>query len=731
MDSNVHGQREVISMERLKYEVEDETIAELLGVQNFTNEMSAMLELVKNAYDAQAKYLTLDFSNGHLVIEDDGIGMNADDIRKHWMHVGKSDKGYFSLIDKDGKQRVLAGSKGVGRFALARLGRKVKMITQKMGSCPVEWNTDWGESTLEEYLGDNALSCGHGTKIDISLLRDRWTDKRISSLTNYLSITYNDDQMKIQILPQQKLPVQYIFHNPELGRTHVSTIHLNYDGQNLLTYDIKNDEFLEDAQKYCGNLDIHEDINSVNIFNELSTNDDFDLSKDELGDDLKKIGNFSAEFYFSLKSSTMTDKENFLYKYETLQDRYDYGIVLYRNAFSIASFDGSQDWLELNRRVRSSPAAATHPTGSWRVRANQISGYVMIDKAHNPQLKDMANRQGLEENIYYKLLVKIVTIGISCFERYRQKIIRSINKKNEKIVRNQTPVLDKVLKTPESVQGLSASQIRGLHNELNTIRKETKHIEQQKKEIEGRYHYDVRVLNVFVTIGLKAAAIAHEAGNDLNTIDKNYERIVNALKTYGFWEELNSPEKTQHVYKNVPELLLRCKDVNHKTSIFIKTMLEQIEKHRFQNRRLNVNKEINRIAQKWMRDYAKIKIKVLISSTIEVDGSSDIFDTIFDNLILNSWQQNSTSNQNLNVKICASRVNGFLEMSYIDDGAGLSQKYINNPRRILEVHETSRKDGHGLGMWIVNNTIQMTGGEVVDIDGHGGFSIRFCLGDRL
>lgn len=57
-------------MERLKYEVEDETIAELLGIQNFTNEMSAMLELVKNAYDAQAKYLTLDFSNGHLLISE-------------------------------------------------------------------------------------------------------------------------------------------------------------------------------------------------------------------------------------------------------------------------------------------------------------------------------------------------------------------------------------------------------------------------------------------------------------------------------------------------------------------------------------------------------------------------------------------------------------------------------------------------------------------------------------
>ena len=41
-------------MEKLKYIIEDSTIAEVLGVQNFTNEESAILELVKNAYDAQA-----------------------------------------------------------------------------------------------------------------------------------------------------------------------------------------------------------------------------------------------------------------------------------------------------------------------------------------------------------------------------------------------------------------------------------------------------------------------------------------------------------------------------------------------------------------------------------------------------------------------------------------------------------------------------------------------------
>ena len=48
--------------------------------------------------------------------------------------------------------------------------------------------------------------------------------------------------------------------------------------------------------------------------------------------------------------------------------------------------------------------------------------------------------------------------------------------------------------------------------------------------------------------------------------------------------------------------------------------------------------------------------------------------------------------------------------------------------RILEVHETSRKKGHGIGMWIVNNTIANTGGKILKIEGLNGFKIEFMLG---
>ena len=104
-------------------------------------------------------------------------------------------------------------------------------------------------------------------------------------------------------------------------------------------------------------------------------------------------------------------------------------MVLYRNAFSISSYEGEKDWLGLGKRSRKSPAAASHPTGAWRVRENQISGYVLIDKKENKVLQDLMNRQGIDENIYYQLFVEIILIGIKYFERYRQTIIRKINNK--------------------------------------------------------------------------------------------------------------------------------------------------------------------------------------------------------------------------------------------------------------------------------------------------------------
>ena len=716
-------------MERLKYIVEDSTIAELLGVQNFTNKESAILELVKNAYDAQANNVSITFSDRSIVIIDDGIGMSKSTICENWMHVGKSDKGYSLSGTEDNDGRVLAGSKGVGRFALARLGASVNVYSAKKGEIPVKWTTDWSESILDDLTNEENLPLG--TRIEISALRDRWTEKSIKNLINYLSITCNDDRMQIKIYPNFGKGVSYIFKKPQIGKNFVTQIGLFYDASELkLYYTIKSDEFSNLAKNYCRSLDLQYFSNDVSILEELAGNTEIDSSDGELYSMLKELGNFSAELYFSLKTPTKQDVERFCYNYSALPDRYDEGVVLYRNAFSIASFDGEKDWLGLNQRSRKSPAAATHPTGAWRVRANQLSGKVEIDKKENYQLRDLANRQGLEENEYFKLFVKIITIGIAAFERYRQAIIRSIDKKNAPKPSPTTPMIDQILRGRNKEIHLTSNETKALAQEISVVKAESKSFQDEKESTEKKYRYDVRILNVLATTGLKASSIAHELKNDRNSVSVNYQYIVDALKEYGFWEDLCSQEYTEYSYKNVPQLLSRNRAINQKIVAFMDTMLDEIEKKNFSPRSLSINSIMENIKANWMRDYASLLINLNVDESVYFETSEDIFTAIFDNLILNSWQQNKASSQ-IVINISIHKVGSLLKIVYEDSGVGLPPKYINDPMRILEVHESSRENGHGLGMWIVHNTIRMTGGDVISIDGHNGFHFNFELGEKL
>ncbi|WP_333556960.1 sensor histidine kinase [Paenibacillus barengoltzii] len=426
--------------------------------------------------------------------------------------------------------------------------------------------------------------------------------------------------------------------------------------------------------------------------------------------------------YFNI-NSTQIEMEKFLYKYSSLPENLKGGVILYRNAFSISSYEGRKDWLGLGKRSRKSPAAASHPTGAWRVRENQLAGKVEIDKKTNAVLKDLSNRQGLDENTYYQLFVEIILTGLKEFERYRQEIVRKIDVKNNKDPENKpTPVSDKVLSNPRTVSQLSAEEAIQLAAEIKTYRKESNEFKREKDNVEKRYKYDVRILNVLATTGLKASSIAHEMRNDRNTIADNNDHIIMALKEYDMWNELLSPEKTQKAYKNIPYLIESNKEVSAKIVAFMDTMLSEVEKKQFEATWQSITDLLNKIKKVWERDYAWISISLQIEDDIVFLMSEDIVRVIFDNLILNSIQQNE-NRDHLNINIFVKEQNNLLIFSYSDNGKGLDKKYNSNPRKILEVHETTRKNGHGLGMWIVNNTAVMSGGEIIKINGQNGFSI--------
>lgn len=81
---------------------------------------------------------------------------------------------------------------------------------------------------------------------------------------------------------------------------------------------------------------------------------------------------------------------------------------------------------------------------------------------------------------------------------------------------------------------------------------------------------------------------------------------------------------------------------------------------------------------------------------------------------------------NISYEIDEERIN----VVYKDDGKGLASKYRDNTLRILQPHESTRRKsgGHGLGMWIVKNSISYTKGDIVTIDNPPGFTFIFYLG---
>lgn len=118
--------------------------AKLIGRENVSSLDGAILELVKNAYDADADICILYYekNNKALYLMDNGTGMSEETIKNHWMTIGNSSK-HTSYITKSG--RIQTGAKGIGRFALDRVGDNCTMYTKNSEKNVIEWSVDWSD----------------------------------------------------------------------------------------------------------------------------------------------------------------------------------------------------------------------------------------------------------------------------------------------------------------------------------------------------------------------------------------------------------------------------------------------------------------------------------------------------------------------------------------------------------------------------------------------------------
>ena len=113
----------------------------MLGDQLIKNEIVALTELIKNSYDADADFCQVMFNgfsenyendaNANILVADNGYGMSYSVITNHFLNPATPIKAKKNELRKSKKGRICQGEKGIGRFSMLKLGKKVTITTKE------------------------------------------------------------------------------------------------------------------------------------------------------------------------------------------------------------------------------------------------------------------------------------------------------------------------------------------------------------------------------------------------------------------------------------------------------------------------------------------------------------------------------------------------------------------------------------------------------------------------
>ncbi|MCD7712994.1 MAG: ATP-binding protein [Firmicutes bacterium] len=185
-----------LDSEHVRFSV-DAGLINRLGIELVSRQETAVSELVKNAFDADATEVSLKFINtsslgGSLVISDNGIGMTREQLVDGFMRISSSDKIDNPLSPFYHRKR--AGKKGIGRFAVQRLGTKLIILTKSINSnyaykVTINWDEYENNDNLIEIshtIQEELVDFEHGTTLSILNLRDKWSEAAIRRIYRYV-----------------------------------------------------------------------------------------------------------------------------------------------------------------------------------------------------------------------------------------------------------------------------------------------------------------------------------------------------------------------------------------------------------------------------------------------------------------------------------------------------------------------------------------------------------------
>ena len=683
----------------------------MLGDQLIKDERTALVELIKNAYDADAERVEVRFegfdedmshnADSRIVVQDDGTGMKLETVRDQWMNPAAPQK-HLDKLDGSGKtprkKRVIHGEKGIGRFAVLKLGKMITVTTRTRGADTEtvltydfsRFDDDFvseNHQRKEIFLDEIKISClqsepakllgtDHGTIIEIQDLKGVWNNNIIDRLCRDVS-NLTDPVSRIT---ERRVSDHFeiaVFCNGEprsVEADNMETLKSLIEDKPVLSiwgcFNSRENVFrfkTEDGRKEISLQDAK--ITGLQLwrrrFGNMAVEQNYGC------------GNFSFQFYIFDFSRGIDGRHALTQADKNLLKAHR--IYLYRDNMRVYPYgDPDDDWLGID------VTRGTARAGDF-FSNDQIVGWVNITQKDNPKLRDKTSREGLigrggaADDLIFLVQIFLSYIKQHPYARYQQKQRQ----------RNTAQFVREGVVAQHLADLKAGLEKSGDVPQARAVAKIETEYGREKEYLSQR----VEMTEDLAGVGLSVEMASHDIMLLMNRAQDIGKRLAQAVRTVGIQEVREQADMLVGVLQQVVDgmrdlqslfkssrrrrKVLRVESVLDKIYQIYKTLLEQ----------RNIC-------------YQKVKVGKLPLTANTTDGVvMQVLINLFDNA---SYWLDTVDSAKREIRVIVDGENG--ELIFSDSGPGVDPEdmaYIFEP-----FYSGKGQEGRGLGLYIARQLLE-------------------------
>ena len=705
----------------------DAAVIDRLGRELVGRQETALTELVKNSYDADATEVKVVFDRNTLTINDNGTGMSRSEIEAGYLRLASGLK--VSEPKSQRYKRSRAGQKGIGRFSAQRLGDELVLQTWTSDKEPgLQLTVNWNKFKQGMKLEDISVELTEidareetGTLLQIGGLRDDWTDSQIKRCyRNIMSL-----QQPFPVAPVSSKPnkdpgfdvefwkVGEIYDDPEIVadlQTEVldhlhAVIEFRVSEGGKAEWRIVQNRFGEDV----GWTRIHHDA-----------------GRDEVVPNYEHLRSaWMKSHYFILDSNLFPSL-----LYTRLRDvlREEGGIRLYRNGFRVIPYGSrGDDWLRLDEYY-SSRSSVLAP-----LRNINFFGAIDVADEEGERFEEHTSREGLIETPAFtelKLLANaVIRTAVNRISNQRARAPKSKKPVPKLLPQSHLDrIRDAQRKAREAAEEAEKKGDTGSASQARIAEGLFKETAEDIASAQAELADEAALLRLLATLGLTTAEFSHETGMTFDAFRLDFDHVFQvAAKAAG--EDKKFASKSERARSMLDRLDALTSYLNELASARSVRELSPV----------SVSKALN--------EFKKGMSQLAQKSDIELIVDAPPLDPLFTkpmhqaeiasillNFYSNAVKAMKSKGGERRVEVAANRVKGAedeIEIVFSDTGDGIAEPdreriferfYTTRVAAGMDKKHSEQMTGTGLGLWIVSQIVDHAGGEVEVVEPKKGFS---------